>query len=921
MMNPSHRLLRLLKIHPDEWPLVQKLFSLQFLQGAGIALFFTSAISQFIDKFPISELAYVFIISAFLLWIAGIICNKLEHTLSLKKLSFVMTLIMAASMLFFWVGEFVFSGSWFYYIMLAWFNVLYLINNLEFWGLAAQLYDVRQSKRLFGVISSGDIPAKFLGYTIALLMIPYIGTQNLLFAGFCGMMGSLFFVRKIFQSSELATITSHTHNNHIRQHQTAGFSAMLQNITGNKLIMRTAILSMLAFAGFVLVEYAFYAEIKESDMYRSDVSFAAFIALFMASARLFAWILKLGFTSRIVAVIGNRNSLLITPIAVFLLIVVVLIAFNYNPDSKLILYVFGSAAILVDSLRASINSPVLLTILQPLSTQERLRAHNIVKGIMDPFAYLFIGLLLLFLYKWKLYRLELLCYIIIVLSVIWALYVFLIQKAYLNTLIQTLSSRYFTKDEFNVNEKATIDRITEKIHDGTELEVLYLLKMLDDDKSTINEQLIATALKHPSATVCITALDIVEKKHLHSITDVVAGLISSNSNSTVKSKALRVLSSTGFNYTFIFPFLSAGDPLLQEAAVTAILRYATTEAERKPAVEIVKQLSNSPEPSQRISAVKTISEMEGTAFRDDFDRLLNDPVAAVQKAAIASVSSSTDKQTIAQLVSLFPSFNKEVTEAFVRAGSKSVDAIKELLYHQAAEQKQKQKLILACGRIPGKQVQHFLLELITDFPSESYTIIKALNKTGFHADEKNKAQIDSLTQHHLLLAVEILFMLNRSRSTHEIKGFMYDSLQLELLDIRETLLNLFSFYSNKQQVDKIKKALYLNKKEIAANALELIEVTIKKEHASTFNTAFEDTDLTVRCAALKKLIPETAYADIEKVIIRVLQEENAFFNHWTKACSLHTSKQRSLGIDRKIIHRYLESEDILLRETATYAAI
>ena len=148
---------------------------------------------------------------------------------------------------------------------------------------------------------------------------------------------------------------------------------------------------------------------------------------------------------------------------------------------------------------------------------------------------------------------------------------------------------------------------------------------------------------------------------------------------------------------------------------------------------------------------------------------------------------------------------------------------------------------------------------------------------------------------------------------------MYDSLQLELLDIREALLNLFSFYSDKEQVDKIKKALYLNKKELAANALELIEVTIKKEYASTFNSAFEDADLSFRCSALKKLIPESAFADIQKVITRVLNTENAFFNHWTKACSLHTTKHGSLKIDRELIHQYLRSENILLRETAAYA--
>jgi HEAT repeat protein len=826
---------------------------------------------------------------------------------------------MAASILLFWLGEFVITGNWFYYMMLAWFNVLYLVNNLEFWGLAAQLYDVRQSKRLFGVISSGDIPAKFLGYSIALLVIPYIGTQNLLLAGFLGMLFSLFFVRNIFHSAELSEITVHTHK--IKHHQTAGFSAMLHNITGNKLIMRTAILSMLAFAGFVLIEYAFYAEIKESDRYRSDVSFAAFIALFMASARLVGWIFKLGFTSRVVASIGNRNSLLITPIAVFLLIITVLITFSYNQNSRLILYVFGAAAILVDALRASINSPVLLTILQPLSTPERLKAHNIVKGIMDPFAYLFIGVLLLLLYKWNLYQLIILCYIIITLSLIWALYVFLIQKQYLKTLIQTISSRYFTKEEFNLNEKETLERIAEKMHNGTELEVLYLLQMLGDDKGSINEQLIATALKHASANVCIAALDIVQQKQLTAIANDIKELISTTAHSAVKSKAIQVHSSLAFDHAFISPFLSSADLLLQQAAITGIVQYGKTEAERRPAVDLLKQLFSSGDASLRIAAINSLSGIASPVFEKDLERLLNDPNKEVQKTAIRSIGPHSDKQTLSQLANLFSSHEKEITAAFVKAGSKSLDTIKELLFHQPIDQKQRQRLILACGRITGRQAQQFLLDLFQHFPDDSYTIIKALNRSGFHVDEKNTGLVDSITHDHLLRSVEILFMLNRSRATHEIKKFMHDSLQLELLNIRETLLNLFSFYSDKEQVDKIKKALYLNKKEIAANALELIEVTIKKEHASTFNTAFEDIDLAFRCTALKKLLPENAYADMQKVITRVLKEDNACFNHWTKACSLHTSKHSSLNIDRELIHIYFQSENILLRETAAYAAV
>lgn len=918
-MSDPIKLLKLLNIHPVEWPLVRRLFLLQFFQGAGIALFFTSALSQFLDRYPISELAYVFMISAGLLWITGYVCNKLEHQLSVHKLSLVMTFIMATSMFLFWIFEFSFASSWFYYIMLAWFNVLYLINNLEFWGLAAQLYDVRQSKRLFGVISSGDIPAKFLGYTIALLLVPYIGTQNLLLAGFVGMLLSLLFIQGIFKTGEFENIGRPSHK--IKQHHTAGLSALLRNFSGNKLIMTTAVLSMLAFTGFVLIEYAFYAEIKESDSYKSDLSFAAFTAAFMGASRLVAWILKLGFTGRIVAGIGNRNALLITPVALLLFNVIVLLIVTFNPGSKLILYVFGSAAILVDALRASINSPVLLTILQPLSAPERLRAHNIVKGIMDPFAYLGVGLLLFTLYKLNIYQLELLCYVLIGVSLVWAGYVFLIQKHYLKVLIQTISSRYFIKEEFNIYEKGTLEKIAEKINNGTELEVLYLLKILEQKKDSANEQLIAAALKHSSPNVCLAALESIQQKQMHATVSDVEALINNNTNSIIRAKAMSVHAALAFNYNLVSGYLSSNDPLLQQAAIISIIKHSKSKEETSLAIELFLQLSGSTDREKRLNAIAIISEITDPLFEKHLLQLLDDKDVTVQKAAIQVIGKGLYLDALDQLTQRFSIHEKEITEAFITAGNKSLPGISQLLLNKQTNKKQQQSLIMACGRIAGQRSQELLLNLLSALPAEHSTIIKALNRSNFHTDEKSIPTVDRVTHDYLVRAVEVLFMLNRLHTSHEAKGVLFNSLHYELLELRETLLNLFSFYSEKEQVDKIRKALQLNKKEAAANALELIEVTIKKEYASTFNTIFEESDIAYRCSLLKKVMPASVFTSLLTVVTRVLEEEKDNFNHWTKACSLHASKKDHMKIEKGLIQKYLQSENILLRETAAYAVL
>ena len=195
--------LKTLNVRPDEWWLVKKLFILQFLQGAGIAFFFTASYALFLHKVGITELPYVFILSAFLLWGTGWLYSVVEHKYDTGKLTIITTVFMAVSILIFRLLFEVHTADWFLYIMLAWFNVLYLLNNLEFWGIAAVLFDVRQSKRLFGVISAGDIPAKFIGYSLALLTVEYIGTINLLWAGAVCVLASIPFLQSITRSEKL----------------------------------------------------------------------------------------------------------------------------------------------------------------------------------------------------------------------------------------------------------------------------------------------------------------------------------------------------------------------------------------------------------------------------------------------------------------------------------------------------------------------------------------------------------------------------------------------------------------------------------------------------------------------------------------------------------------------------------------------
>ena len=102
-MNMSSRnfWLRVLNVYPNERKVVKQLYLFQFFQGAGIAFFFTSSFAQFLEKFPITELPWVMISSAFLLWLAGWLYTSLEHKFGLRSSILWLSSLMALSILLF----------------------------------------------------------------------------------------------------------------------------------------------------------------------------------------------------------------------------------------------------------------------------------------------------------------------------------------------------------------------------------------------------------------------------------------------------------------------------------------------------------------------------------------------------------------------------------------------------------------------------------------------------------------------------------------------------------------------------------------------------------------------------------------------------------------------------------------------------
>src|SRR6478735_599479 len=90
---------RRLNVRKEERWLVSKLFWIQFFQGAGVAFFFTSAYATFLNNHEVSDLSFVYIYTAILLWLTGIVYGKLEHKYHVSDFSRYIVWFMAVSIL------------------------------------------------------------------------------------------------------------------------------------------------------------------------------------------------------------------------------------------------------------------------------------------------------------------------------------------------------------------------------------------------------------------------------------------------------------------------------------------------------------------------------------------------------------------------------------------------------------------------------------------------------------------------------------------------------------------------------------------------------------------------------------------------------------------------------------------------------
>lgn len=882
-----------------------------------MAMLFTLSNALFLAQFDVSQLPRIYMLSAIILLLANFIYAKLEHKIPIQKLILYILLLAVVSILLLRLMIYRMHYEFAPVLLLIWYQVIYLLCGNSFWALAAQVFDVRESKRTFSILSAGDTPAKLLGYLSISAFAGTIGLNNFLFIAVLCFAIAFLFMQRIMRTNrvdfnQLSAQTSHP--SPIHTHETKGVWAFIEGIFENKLILLISMLSFIVAVSLTVVDFTFLSEVKSK--YKDDVALASFLASFLAMGRLVAILAKMTLTSRIEEQLGIKRSLLILPVLLILFAAFILISERVENDFKYFLYIFGSMVVITEVLKSVLQEPLILVLFQPLKPILRLKGHTISKGILAPIGLFFAGLFIYLNIVWS-GSMNILNTSILLLAMctIWIIIVYLLDVSYAKTLIESLKQGFFRGNAFLSNDHAVKTVLLEKLKSDRPLEVIYAADTLEKLSQADFISSINLLLNHDNDDVKKFALKKIQEKNLQQLIPELRAMLMKDISNEVRIGCLVTLSNFGEDkVSSMVIFLDQNDHTIQQQAIVAL--FASGDLDGLLAAG--KKLSswiNSSEEKERIFAAATIGELSGRDFHHSILRLLNDNSIAVQNAAIKSAGKSRSLKLIPFLVEKLdqPSAVLAAADSLVAYGEDIISYLPSVNNLKSTNSKLALKYIKIATHIKGDNATAYLERVLLAGKGMRTEAIAALKERGYLANANMRPHLLQILLSELEIAMEITSHIRLLSQANNAK-LVIEALLSELRICESNSFYLLSFLYARQKLLQAYNSICTGTKDSIANAIEIIDIGVSKRISAKFIPIIEF--LHYEQPPTSNLGSEKA--DTSAQLKDIILNYPAKIGSWTTATAIYTLHRLHAQECATVLSTFNSNGDQLIEETRNF---
>ena len=901
-------ILRLLNIKETESGVVFDLMFVQLFLGIATAFLTIVSYSLFLHNYSIEYLPQAYLCIAVTLVVINIFYEKLEHALSPVIMIRLIAIAAMATVFLLWLGLLNSGSKWIIFVLLVWGSIVYMLAGYAFWGLTSLLFNIRESKRVFAIVGAGDVPAKLIGYISIALLLKFVSLENLLWFSIAAFGVVIILISRFVKKYKEKISGLAIHHHHNGHHADKKKNDIISFIFKNNLIFFISLFSVISYIIFTLVDFTFLSEVKAK--FSNIHELADFIATFFGVGRLLSLILKISITSRVIAKVGLITSLFITPLA---LLISCLFFFTPEGDSSNSLYMFGMMAILTEVLRSSIQEPVFFILFQPLKEHLRLKGHMIAKGYMLPPALIIVGTSLLLLYAAAISATILLTVeILIVTIVIWFMTIFFIRKSYISTLHASIKKGVFNSDEVFIPDSETNNILLRKIQEGSSMEVIYALQLLEKGGYENLHQLLKNNLNNPDKEIKKYAISRLEQLSITDAAEKIKILMQQEPDIDVRNAAFNALSK--LDDTFIAEYakdLVNLDPFFKKVTITQILTRRHFDELLKAGNEL-NNLIGSQVVTERLLALDIITELSNIKFDRSIEILLKDAEPEVRKKAMLTIAKLKVEKLLPTLInSLNSSTDKYLArKALIQYG----DGLFDLRVHPDIDNPlHVAHFIKVAGKLKGQYSTGFLLLHLSDTSATRDKALHALWEKKFEVSPDTKTKMQGILNTILLQAGSKIKYFNRIPEFEDVL-LLKNSIFSEIKNNLILSLKICSMLHDRKQVNRVLELIELKQNNRLYNGIEMLEIVLP-------NNIFREINLLLEFIlnAGHSKTPDKDQPALLSVLEHIVYSPVNYFTPWTKAlCIFIGGRNNYTDFLTALKTRPTEETEFVLQETRNF---
>ena len=916
-------LLKWVNLRPEESDRTLLMFAFYTTTSVGLLWLEQSSVALFLEKYGAEWLPAIYIASAVMSSGLGFMYSWLQRILPLRRALVAIAFFIALPLLILRLGLSIeyFNGAVVLvtvFLLRLWLDASTILNNLNTTIAANQLFNIREIKRTYPLISSGVLVADVVsGFSLPLLLL-VVGLNNVIVMASLMMLlggGILFYLCQRYPAAFPSSRS--------RQLEELEPSFSIRRPTGplQRYIIPLFGFFILSEIVFLLVEFQYLGQLEQN---LEPTEIAGFLGLFSGIVGIFELTAQLFVSSRAIERLGVFVAAMLLPASI-----VVLGAISFT---GVVLSFFISLIVLKfveELLRYTVIAGLEPVLFQPLPEEIRTSVQSMVRGVGSPLATGFTGLGIvatIFLLNWKFgvegnavagaVQSRVFIAEIVLFAGLWLISAWLLRSTYVTLLVENAEQGRlgFSDVDLRAFKRAVVEVLEQPGTEGDKRSCIQLLYQIDPKNAG---EALAPLLLRVSPALQRQSLEVMLEYPNPSYLDRVQTLIAQNPPPEVLALALRYvwLTQPEPDIEILKPYLDPEvDPIVRGTAAALILRRGTSE-EKAQATNTLRRMLTHKRERERLMGCRALGEADYLqALRVYVPNLLQDESVRVRCALLEVIATTHQEVYYPSLLRglHYKPTREAAIRGLVRLGDEAIP-----LLNVVVEDIHKPDLVrlAAMSAISGigttAALNQLVSHLLTTWGTTRRNILRVLLKmpreTGIDGvlDRLGRSGVETLIEQELLFIgqiyaaqVDIDQTDSQEPPSKEQGNSVLDKHQALLLlrralqDVEsDTVERYFLLMQFLYPVSSIQAAAFNLKSGSRSNialALEILDNTLDLPAKPLLMGILEPLPPAEKLQLLAEMVPYKTMTPRDR--LRRLMELRHFLSDWPLACCFHLAQ-------------------------------